>query len=161
MPETCIITRLAAGYMAEIVASPDTWDGGLAAQVARLAEGGFVLLLSPERRILSRATPPDEGALTGARIVDVSHGWQPVLLEGRFARDLLTRGIELDLSPAAFAPGQAMATLCARVPVILHAEAEDRFRLFVATSYADWLVDWLTAVLAPLSGAGTGAGVAA
>lgn len=150
MAETCLVTRRPPLALLDVTARPDVWSGGLTALET-------VVALSPERRILLAGDAADLAgsldaiAARGGRGVDVSHGWQPIAIDGPAARSLLERGIDLDLAPDQFAPGHGAATLCARVPVLLRAEAAGGYTLLVATSYADWLMRWLQAARAAMT----------
>ncbi|MBT9291015.1 sarcosine oxidase subunit gamma family protein [Prosthecodimorpha staleyi] len=151
MPDPCRITRQPPAPLVEVIGSDRAWAGPLSAVVGALAGGTTVLTLSPERRVVrvaDRASWSEAGAgaaiaEAGGRSVAVGHAWQPFTIEGTSARALLERGIELDLDPRHFAVGDAAATLCARVPVLLFADGAEAYTLFVATSYADWLAGWL------------------
>lgn len=151
MADLCHLSRGPAEPMLEIAGSEEAWARGLSQSVDGVSAGRFSLTLSPERRIVqvpAAAAAPQAAwrvavAAAHGRIVDVTHAWQPVRIEGSGARALLERGIELDLDPRHFPVGHAAATLCARVPVLLHAAAADAYTLFAATSYAGWLMLWL------------------
>lgn len=142
MAETCLVTRRPPLALLDVTARPDVWSGELTGLET-------VTALTPERRILrvgnATAVAGILGAIAarGGRAVDVSHAWQPIAIDGPAARSLLERGIDLDLAPDHLPPGHGVATLCARVPVLVRAEAAGSYTLFVATSYADWLTHWL------------------
>jgi sarcosine oxidase subunit gamma len=148
--ETCLVTRRRPLALLDVTARPAAWSGGLTALET-------VVALTPERRILqagdaaAMAGSLDAVAAQGGRGVDVSHAWQPIAIDGPAARSLLERGIDLDLAPDHFPPGHGVATLCARVPVLLRAEAGGGYTLLVATSYADWLMLWLQAARAAVA----------
>nr|WP_284739597.1 sarcosine oxidase subunit gamma family protein [Rhizobium sp. CG5] len=154
----CKMTRCSAVAMVEVTGIAGAWPAELSAVVVEMGAGGFVLNLSPERRIvrLGGVVAKWHQAVADARgrLVDVTHAWQRVVIEGRWARDLLARAIDLDLQSRHFRAGQVVSTLCGRVPVILHATGEESFDLFVATSYTNWLFKWLEVVRAPLVGDG-------
>ena len=88
-----------------------------------------------------------EGALAGTHhsVVDVSASRVVFELRGDGRFELLEQGCGLDLHPRSWQHGMCAQTLLARVPVILQ-EREGATRVFVRTSYAGYLVDWLWAV---------------
>lgn len=150
MAETCSVTRRPPLALIDVTARPDVWSGELTGLET-------VVALTPERRILRVGDATDVAGVLGAiaalgcRAVDVSHAWQPIAIGGPAARSLLERGIDLDLAPDHLPPGHGVATLCARVPVLLRAEAAGGYTLFLATSYADWLMLWLQAARAAMT----------
>jgi sarcosine oxidase subunit gamma len=88
-----------------------------------------------------------DDALTGTHhsVVDVSASRIVFELRGAGRFDLLEQGCGLDLHPRSWRPGRCAQTLLARVPVILQ-ERQEATRVFVRTSFAGHLVDWLRAV---------------
>jgi sarcosine oxidase subunit gamma len=145
--------------MVEVSARSARWEAGLADALTQAAAGLDVLVLSPETRIVltgDNAVVDEmrwQAALgpAGGCIVDVSHAWRRLDIDGPGARDLLERAVEIDLDPRHFPIGSATRTLCARVPVILVAAGTALFRVHVATSYAAWLQHWLDDALQILS----------
>jgi sarcosine oxidase subunit alpha len=80
--------------------------------------------------------------------VDVS-GQRTILeLSGPSARDVLITGCPIDLDPTAF-PGHAQ-TLLGKTQVILEQSAPDTYRIYVRSSFAAYLAEWLLdALIAP------------
>ena len=77
--------------------------------------------------------------------VDVSAQRTCLRVTGPRARSLLATGCALDLHPRTFHSGHCAQTAVAQASVILMA-LDDRgtdFRLFVRTSFAGYLADWL------------------
>lgn len=68
-----------------------------------------------------------------------------LVVEGSTARELLSRGIALDLHPAVFAVGQFAQTGLHHIPVLLERVGEQRYELYVPTTWAvsvwEWLID--------------------
>jgi sarcosine oxidase, subunit gamma len=88
---------------------------------------------------LRRAT---EGA--HATVLDVSAQRTVVELAGSAARDVLLKGCSLDLHPRAFGTGRCAQTALARTAVILHQRSDEpAFRIFVRSSFAVYLAEWL------------------
>jgi sarcosine oxidase, subunit gamma len=80
---------------------------------------------------------------------DVSESRVVLEIIGPEARDVLAQGMSLDLHPRAFGPGRCAQTVLARVPVILQQIDDDpRFRLFVRTSFAPYIREWLKIAIA-------------
>lgn len=83
-------------------------------------------------------------------LVDVSHRQVGLSLTGGGSRRLLSAGCPLDLRSKAFPPGRAMRTVFAKAEIVVWRQAEERFRIEVWRSFADY-------VLALLSEAARGA----
>jgi len=87
------------------------------------------------------------GALAGTHhsLLDVSAGRAVVDLLGAERVELLAAGCGLDLHPRSWRPGMCAQTLLARIPALLQ-ERDDATRVFVRSSFAGYLVAWLSAV---------------
>ncbi len=89
--------------------------------------------------------------LTGiAAVVDQSHGRCVIEISGTEARAVLARLCRLDLHERAFAPGHSAATLVGHVSCLIHRIDGETpsFRLLVGSTFAEWLLDELTAAAA-------------
>ncbi|WP_345398973.1 sarcosine oxidase subunit gamma family protein [Nonomuraea salmonea] len=62
-------------------------------------------------------------------------------LAGPAADEVLITGCPIDLHPSAFA-GHAQ-TLLGKAPVILERRAPDTYRIYVRSSFASYLAEWL------------------
>jgi len=82
-----------------------------------------------------------------AAVVDISHTRTVIEMSGAKARDILVRGISLDLHPSVFKPGQCVQTGLSRANVIL-AQTDDApsYDILVLNSFADYLWRWLELV---------------
>jgi len=78
-----------------------------------------------------------------AAVVDVSANRTVLELRGAAARAVLEKGCPLDLHPRAFAPGRAVATTLARIPLVLWQVGPDSYRLLPRSSFADYVARWL------------------
>lgn len=104
--------------------------------------------LSPDNWLVVDAADPafgrrleDDG---GLHALDMSSARARLTLEGAAVRDLLAVGATIDLRPARFPAGAFAQTPAGNATTILHATAADRFDVYVARSFAQsWLV-WLT-----------------
>jgi sarcosine oxidase, subunit gamma len=75
--------------------------------------------------------------------VDVSHRNMAILLEGDAAHFVLNSGCPLDLSLAAFPVGACARTILSKSEIVLHREAEDRFRIECWRSFSDYVWKFL------------------
>ncbi len=86
------------------------------------------------------------GAFAGqhATACDVSESRAIITLKGPKAREVLMRGISLDLHPRVFGIGQCAQTGLSRCNVLLHQVGEGpRFEIYVLKSFSDYLWRWL------------------
>lgn len=85
-------------------------------------------------------------AFTGQHAIacDVSESRAIITLKGPKAREVLARGVSLDLHPKVFGPGQCAQTGLSRCNVLLHlADDSPRFEIYVLKSFSDYLWRWL------------------
>ena len=90
-------------------------------------------------------------ALKGiAAVVDQSHGRCVIEISGTEARAVLARLCRLDLHERVFAPGHSAATLVGHVSCLIHRLDGETpsFRLLVGSTFAEWLLDEITAAAA-------------
>jgi sarcosine oxidase subunit gamma len=83
-----------------------------------------------------------------ASLVDQSHGRVAIVIAGPRARAVLAKGTAVDLHPSRFRPGQVAMTQMAHVGVHLTQTAPDAFELLMFRSFAESLVEFLTAMAA-------------
>ena len=87
-----------------------------------------------------------EGALLArqAAVVDVSDFYTTLRLAGPAARDVLAKGVSVDLHPRAFRTGDVAVTTASHLAVHLWQVADDPvYRLLVVHTYFDSLWRWL------------------
>ncbi len=85
-------------------------------------------------------------ALGGTRhaVTDVSASRTTLEISGAHARLLLAKGGALDWHAASFGPGQCAQTLLAKARVLVQCvDARPTFRVFVPSSFANYLAEWL------------------
>ena len=99
-----------------------------------------VLWLGPGWYLVVGEVP--DGAL------DTSAARTTLELDGPHARDVLAHGCRLDLHPRVFGPGAVARANVGKATVVLHRYG-DGFRLYVGSSYADYLVTWLLDAMTP------------
>lgn len=77
-------------------------------------------------------------------VVDVSESRTVMTLTGPKARDLLARGISLDLHPRVFRAGQCAQTSLSKANILLH-QTDDKpsYDIYVLKSFADYLWQWM------------------
>jgi heterotetrameric sarcosine oxidase gamma subunit len=75
--------------------------------------------------------------------VDVSAARTCLELAGPHALDVLEHGCSLDLHPDVFAVGAVAHTNLAKAQVVLHRTEDSAYRIYVRSSYADYLCRWL------------------
>lgn len=88
---------------------------------------------------LRGAVLPDIGSVTS-----LSHGRARLFIEGTAAREVLSKGIALDLHPEVFQVDACALTELQHTPVLLHRTGQDRYELYVLRTYAIWIWEWLT-----------------
>jgi sarcosine oxidase, subunit gamma len=77
-------------------------------------------------------------------IVDVSANRTVLEIRGPKARELLAHGVPIDLDVRSFGPGRCAQTLLAKAQVIVERRNEEQpFHLYVRSSFASYLADWL------------------
>ena len=82
-----------------------------------------------------------------ATACDVSESRAIIALKGPKAREVLMRGVSLDLHPRAFRVGQCAQTGLSRANVLLHLiDDTPTFEIYVLKSFSDYLWRWLETV---------------
>jgi heterotetrameric sarcosine oxidase gamma subunit len=94
---------------------------------------------------LQAAVPPAVGA-----VIPLSHSRTSIVIEGAQARELLAKGIPLDLHPDVFPPGRFALTGVHHTPVLIHRSGESRYELYVMRTFAQSIWDWLIDAVMPL-----------
>lgn len=85
-------------------------------------------------------------------MVDLSSGLCVIEVAGSRARELLSKGCGLDLDRRAFLHPRCARTRFAQLAVTIDAlEETDGFELYVASSHAQYLNEWLTAAMREFS----------
>ena len=77
-------------------------------------------------------------------VTDVSESRTVITLAGPSARDVLARGISLDLHPRAFRAGQCAQTGMAKANIVLQQlDDQPSYEIYVLKSFADYLWCWI------------------
>jgi methylglutamate dehydrogenase subunit D len=87
---------------------------------------------------LARELPASAGTVTLLSASRVR-----IRIAGPAARDVLAKGIPLDLHPAAFQVGQSAQTGLHHTGVFLERIVEDGYEIYLPRSYAVWIWEWL------------------
>jgi sarcosine oxidase subunit gamma len=76
-------------------------------------------------------------------VIDVSESRTVITVSGPKARDMLARGISLDLHPRVFGTGQCAQTGMAKANILLH-QIDDKpsYDIYVLKSFSDYLFRW-------------------
>jgi sarcosine oxidase subunit gamma len=119
---------------------------------------GGVAWMSPDELLILCA--PGSAGETAARLsaalgdahhlaVDVSDARAVFAVEGPGVREVLAKGAPVDLSRAAFGPGDLRRTRLGQIAVAFWMTGEDRFELACFRSVADFAEIWLRTAAAP------------
>jgi sarcosine oxidase subunit gamma len=76
-------------------------------------------------------------------IVDVSANRTALEIGGPKASELLAHGVSIDLDARSFGPNRCAQTLLAKAQVIIERREESAFHIYVRTSFASYVADWL------------------
>ena len=94
---------------------------------------------------LRNAVPVAIGSTT-----PLSHGRKRLFIEGAAAREVLAKGIALDLHPDEFRRDACALTGLQGTPILLHRTGPERYELYVPRTFAHWIWEWLTDAVLPL-----------
>jgi len=82
-----------------------------------------------------------------ATVCDVSESRAIIVLRGVRAREVLMRGVSLDLHPREFIVGQCAQTGVSRANALIHLfDDEPTYELYVLKSFSDYLWRWLETI---------------
>jgi sarcosine oxidase subunit gamma len=79
----------------------------------------------------------------GAIVTPLSSSRTRISIEGRAARDVLRKGIPIDLHESVFTPGKFAMTGVHHTPALLHCVGEQRFELYAMRTFALNIWEWL------------------
>jgi sarcosine oxidase subunit gamma len=128
----------------ELPCAPNTVNASDSRALLWLAARQWLLVCDGEQ--IAVGEQPLQAALdkTGATMVDVSHAYLVVTISGERARDVLAKGVPIDIDPVAFEVGACAQTCLTDMNVLLHARELEAIDLYVGRSYALSLWQWLT-----------------
>ena len=78
-----------------------------------------------------------------AVITPLSNSRTRISVAGRVARQVLAKGIPLDLDKTSFGPGRFAMTGLHHTPILLHCVSPERFELYAMRTYALNIWEWL------------------
>jgi sarcosine oxidase subunit gamma len=126
-------------------ATPNRWVGRGDRAALWLGPDEWLLMAEPgvadqiDQAI--RTARPDDPWLS---VVDVSHNYSGLRLDGPAAREVLAGGCALDLAEAAMSADAVVQTLLAKARVILRRDGTpDGFEVWVRNSFARYMAAWL------------------
>lgn len=153
------ITRLAGFGLATILPAKGVEPAQIGAALgiplapgARASGDGALALLGTgpgQWLACAKAAAPDWADALGERlaglagVVDQSGGYELFCLSGADALRVVQKGMPVDLSPAAFAPGAVAVSAIAHIGVIVHHVAPGVLHLAVFRSFAASFLHWL------------------
>jgi len=117
-------------------------------------ESGYAVWLGPDEWLLTSTAEASEelearvrAAVVplGGSAADVSAQRIILRLTGERVRDVLARGCSIDLHPRVFGSGKSAQTTLGQAGIVLLAlsDAGDDYLVFVRSSFAGYLADWL------------------
>ena len=77
-------------------------------------------------------------------VTPLSHSRTRIYIEGPVARDILAKGIAIDLHADAFGPGKFAMTGLHHTPILLHCVAPLRLEIYAMRTFAGNIWEWLT-----------------
>jgi len=130
--------------LAEIAgALPQTNDQAVESQGRTIFRTGPLTFwfIGPENDDLAArlAGPVNRGAI----ITPLTSSRTRISIEGRAARDVLRKGLPIDLHESVFTPGKFAQTGVHHTPVLLHCTAGNRFELYAMRTFALNVWEWL------------------
>lgn len=121
-------------------------------------EGFSLFWLGPNEYFLTGPEKSKEEITTQLRmslgsthyaLTDLSESRTILRIEGEKARDVLIRGMSIDLHPSVFSQGQCAQTSLGKVNVLLHQiDDQPSYEIYVWNSFADYCWRWLEKVSA-------------
>lgn len=159
-PATLVQVTARKGRQAELAAAiagalgldlPEAGQVASAADKAALwLQPGCWLIAAPAEQHDTLPASLAESLKGIAAVVDQSHGRCVIDISGGEARSVLARLCRLDLHERVFVPGHSAATLVGHVSCLIHRVDGETpcFRLLVGSTFAEWLLDEITAAAA-------------
>ena len=103
-----------------------------------------IWIIGPGDALAQQATLHSTLAADIGVLTSLSHSRTWMFLDGPRARDVLAKGIAIDLHPDVFAVNHFALTGLDHTPVLLHRTGAGRYEIFVMRTFALTVWDWLT-----------------
>lgn len=127
----------------ELPHAPNTAKASDSRALLWLAPRQWLLVCDGERNAIGEQ--PLQAALerTGGTVVDVSHAYLVIAVSGERARDVLAKGVPIDVDAVAFEVGACAQTCLGDMNVLLHVRDTRTIDVYAGRSYAASLWHWL------------------
>jgi heterotetrameric sarcosine oxidase gamma subunit len=131
---------------------------GLPARVGVAEDTGARLLLRTGPEQFWVVTQDGDDVATALRlavapaigsVTDLSQSRTRIWIEGSHSREVLAKGLAIDLDPKVFGPNSFALTGLHHTPVMILRTGATRFELYVLRTFAVWTWEWLTDAALP------------
>jgi sarcosine oxidase subunit gamma len=138
-----LMQRVAAALGFDLPMVPNTVTWGADRRALWLGPDEW-LIVGPDGQ-QNALEPALLSGLNGAfgSVVDVSANRALLEIRGTKARELLAHGVSIDLGARSLGSDRCAQTLLAKAQVIIERREEAAFYLYVRTSFAGYVADWL------------------
>lgn len=141
------MARIEAAVRDRLKAAPPTRIG-----ISVRAADALILRTGPEQiwiAVPGETLPHEQSLRDGIApamgvVTSLSHSRTRMIVEGARARDVLAKGIAIDLHPDMFATDRFALTGLDHTPVLLLRAAPDRYEVWAMRTFALTVWDWLT-----------------
>ncbi len=137
-------TAVKVATAADLPSAPNTVSSADDLRILWLGPNEWWVVVPDAKRaeLLERLRQSFAGQHTA--VIDVSESRTVITLGGPAAREVLARGISLDLHPRAFGPGQCAQTGMSKANVVLHQiDNEPSYEIYILKSFSDYLWRWI------------------
>jgi sarcosine oxidase subunit gamma len=100
-------------------------------------------LIGPEQDDLAQRLLAGQRLASHCVVTPLSHSRTRIFIEGAPARDVLLKGIPIDLHEDVFTPGMFAMTGLHHTPVLLHCVSANRFELYAMRTFAENIWEWV------------------
>ena len=127
----------------ELPRVPSTTNASDGRTLLWLAPRQWLLVCDDEQAAIAEQSLQAALDKTGATVVDVGHGYLVMSASGERAREVLSKGVPIDLDPLTFGVNACAQTCLADMNVLLHVRDAHAIDLYAGRSYAVSLWHWL------------------
>lgn len=128
---------------------PDSFASAIDRLIGVIGDGHAVVPVGAERVWILADAPAIGDRLRGAFtsgeavVLDLSHSRTVLTIEGRRVREVLAKGVPVDLHTDTFTVGAAAQTVVDHVGVLIRGVGPERFEIYVPRSYARSFWHWI------------------